>query len=125
MEPLDANLQGKRTFVWQPNFALGENQAFELVFWVAGADPMASGFGPVGYTTANAVTVDLEKTADVIPHLFASGRDYRWGVLLVEREPYRRIQYLGGNQPFRFERAGGGGSGGGGDSPTATPVPDG
>lgn len=104
---------------------MAENQYFELVFWPAGSDPMSSSFGPAGSIKETALTVDLDKTADVLPHLFQSGQDYQWGVLLVELNPYRRLQYLGGGHRFRFERSSGGGGSGGGGGPPPTNTPRG
>lgn len=126
VEPLDAVLQGRRTFRWSTNVTLAENQYFELVFWPVGRDPLGSSFGPAGSIKETTLTVDLDKTADVLPHLFQPGQDYEWGVLLVELNPYRRLQYLGGGQRFRFERSsGGGGGGGGGSAPAPTNTPRG
>jgi hypothetical protein len=115
-------LQGRRTFRWSTIVTLAENQYFELVFWPVGRDPMGNSFGPAGSIKETTLSVDLDKSADILPHLFQSGQDYEWGVLLVELNPYRRLQYLGGGHRFRFERSGGsGGGGGGGPAPTNTP----
>ena len=122
LEPLEAVLNGRRTFRWSTDIALTGNQYFEVVFWPAGRDPMSSAFGPVGSIKEMMITVDLDKTADTLPALFQSGQNYEWGVLLVELNPYRRLQYLGGGQRFRFERSSGGGGGGeGAPAPTNTP----
>lgn len=125
LEPFDAVLQGKRTFRWSTNVVLAENQYFELVFWPAGNDAMGSGFGPAGSSKETALTIDLDKTADTLAHLLKSGQDYEWGILLVELNPYRRLQYLGGGQRFHFERSSGGGGGGGGSAPAPTNTPRG
>ena len=85
---------------------------------------MNSSFGPAGSTRETSLTVDLDKAADALPHLLQSGQEYQWGVLLVELNPYQRVQYLGGGHRFRFERSSGGGGGdggGGGPPPTNTP----
>jgi hypothetical protein len=58
------------------------------------------------------LTVDLDKAADALPNLLQVGQEYQWGILLVELNPYQRVQYLGGGQRFRFERSNGGGGGG-------------
>ena len=108
--PLDSILQGQYTFYWQSNLELDTNQYYELIFWSAGSDPLSTGFGPVGARKELAVDVDLDRTADTLPHLFQSGGDYQWGVLLVELNPYRRLSYLGGGQKFRFQRSQGSGS---------------
>ena len=127
LEPLTAVLQGRPTFRWATDVRLAENQYFELVFWPVGRDPMSSSFGPAGSIKESSLTVDLDKAADALPSLLQVGQEYQWGILLVELNPYQRVQYLGGGQRFRFERSNGGGGGGGGlgggggPAPTNTP----
>lgn len=79
---------------------------------------MAGGFGPIGSIKTTSATVDLDAAADSLPQLDRN-RDYYWGVLLVELEPYRRIAHLGTGSQFQIPGAGGGssgsGSGGGGE----------
>ncbi|MEM7129526.1 MAG: protein kinase [Chloroflexota bacterium] len=116
--PFDPILRERVVFSWQSNITLQGNQYYELVFWEPGQDVMAHSFGPVGAKTETTVSVNLDAASDAIPQ-FASGRDYQWGVLLVELNPYRRISHLGGSQLFRYERSGG--NGGGGPRPTNTP----
>jgi hypothetical protein len=124
VEPLDATLNGRRTFRWSANVTLQANQRFELVFWLVGQDPLRDSFGPVGASTETAITVNLDKTVEVLPDRLMPGHDYEWGVLLVEVEPYQRLQFLGGGHRFHFELSGGGGGGGRSGSP-ATPTPRG
>lgn len=126
LEPLTSVLQGRPTFRWTTDVRLAENQYFELVFWPVGRDPMNSSFGPAGSIKESSLTVDLDKAADALPSLLQVGQEYQWGILLVELNPYQRVQYLGGGQRFRFERSSGGGGGGGdggggGPAPTNTP----
>ena len=113
LAPLEPVLAGRQTFSWQSTVSLEAGQAFELVFWEPGQDPMAGGFGPVGAQSESQVSVDLTKAARFIPQL-QPGKSYEWGILLVETSPYRRVAYLGGNQPFELAGAGGGSGGGGG-----------
>ena len=101
---------------------LAENQYFELVFWQPGEDPMGPSFSPVGAGKESSYTVDLDKASEILSALLISGREYEWGVLLVELNPYHRLRYLGGGHRFLFQHTGGGGgSSGGGPAPTATP----
>lgn len=117
--PLDDVLKGKQTFRWSTNVVLEENQYFEMVFWPAGADPMTNSFSPSGADKATSRSVNLDKFSEANPNLLGNGKEYQWGVLLVELNPYRPLQYLGGGHHFRFETTqGGGGDGGGGTSPT-------
>ena len=123
LAPLDATLKGRHTFRWQTTATLGTGQLFEMVFWEAGKQPMQDSFGPIGAQAATEVFADLDKVANILPNLLISGRDYQWGVLIVELNPYRRILYLGGGHQFRFERSGGGGGGDGGGPAPNTPTP--
>jgi hypothetical protein len=99
-------------FEWDPNFTPAAGQAFELIFWKAGQDPMAAGFGLAAPTTNNSVSADMESLDSVLGDLLEPG-PYRWGVLLVEEDPYQRLDFLGGGWTFNFTRSGGGSSGGG------------
>ena len=105
-------MSGRREFVWQSNLTLSGNQYYELIFWPAGGDPMSQGFGPVGSFKETKTSVDLDKAIEAIPQ-FEFGKEYEWGVLLVELEPsYRRIAHLATGSKFVVSGAGGGGSGG-------------
>ena len=115
LEPLDSSLTGRRAFSWQPSgLTLEPNQYYELIFWPIEGDPMADGFGPVGSIKETSVLVDLEQVADRLPQL-ERNRNYYWGVLLVELEPYRRIMHLGTGNQFLVPGGGGGGGNDGGD----------
>jgi hypothetical protein len=114
---MDSSLSGRRIFAWQPSgLTLAPNQYYELVFWPVEGDPMADGFGPVGSIKDTSVTVDLDQVADRLPQL-ERNRNYYWGVLLVELEPYRRITHLGTGNQFLVPGGAGGGSDGGDDCP--------
>ena len=72
---------------------------------------MANGFGPVGATKESAVTVDLDATVANLAQL-EYGKQYLWGVLLVELQPsYRRLGHLGTGSQFQVSGGGGGGGG--------------
>lgn len=121
LEPLETILQGRRTFRWTTDISLGENQAYELVFWRAGGTPMRNGFGPVGMSTATEVIVNLDAAVEILEQLIP-GEDYEWGVLLVQAQPYQRIQFLGASHHFRLEQEqSGGDSDSGSPRPTNTP----
>ena len=98
-------------FEWSPNFAPPTGQGFELVFWKDGQDPIGTGFGLAAPTTNSSVNVDLAALDSVLGDLLEPG-PYRWGILLVNEDPYQRVQYLGGGWILTFTREGGGGSGG-------------
>lgn len=136
--PLLPQLAGLKEFSWQPNFALGYGEAFELIFWRIGQDPMIHGFSPLEASGASTVLVDLEESIRRIPQL-QNGYDYVWSVLLIQTHPYQRLKLLSPGHQFRLEKLsqggggssppGNGGDNGGGDNggpsnpPTATPVP--
>ena len=72
---------------------------------------MRDGFGPVGSIKETAVTVDLDRAADALAQL-EYGKDYLWGVLLVEIDPsYRRLSVLATGARFQLSGSGGGGGG--------------
>lgn len=81
---------------------LRPGQLFELVFWEEGQDPIVNGFGPVGAKAETSLIIDMDDLAETFP-LFGPGQSYEWGILLVIESPYRRLRFLGGSPPFRFE----------------------
>lgn len=76
---------------------------------------MISGFGLAAPTQEKNTIADLATLDSTLGALLEPG-DYYWGVLLVQREPYQRLQYLGGGYRFSFDRSssssGGGASSG-------------
>jgi hypothetical protein len=103
VRPLGSKLCGQLTFEWRRNEVLESTQAYELILWKVDQDPMISGFSPLNALPETIRTVNLNKAAETLPHLLQVGKDYKWGVLLVQRNPYQRIKYLGGGHQFRFE----------------------
>ncbi|MEZ4659541.1 MAG: protein phosphatase 2C domain-containing protein [Caldilineaceae bacterium] len=98
-------------FEWQASFTPAAGQGFELVFWKEGQDAMRNGFGLAAPTTNTNVLADLPNLDSRLGDLLEPG-DYRWGILLVQTEPYQRLQYLGEGFAVRYARAGGGGGSG-------------
>ena len=122
ISPTIDTLRGVQQFVWKPNFELQEGQAFELVFWKQGQDPMIEGFSPTTAQTLSNVTVDLDATAEDIPELLQPGTSYHWGILLVKREPnYTRLQYLGAERLFTFSKTNQSNNSSGNSSASPTP----
>lgn len=110
LEPGDSDGGGgERIFRWKADFTPAAGQAFELVFWKPGQDPMASGFGLASPTTNSNVTVNLTALDDQLGPLLDSG-NYEWGVLLVQTSPYKRLRFLDATHKFAYSRDGGGGS---------------
>jgi len=87
---------GNVTFAWETSVVLASDQAFELVFWPDGGDPLADGHGPSGTTLDS--TMEVKNMSEVFANRAVipdSNLTYRWGILLVETQPaYRRLQYL-------------------------------
>jgi len=113
LQPVD-NSAGNESqrFQWVASVRPGEGQAFELVFWRAGQNPLANGFGLAAPTTNNEISVDLSALDSRLGDLLEPG-EYLWGLLLVQTDPYQRIQFMGAQNNFRFYREGGSGSSGG------------
>jgi hypothetical protein len=86
-----ASGKGKIEFHWQAPFTLLPKQAFEPIFWRDGQDPMVSGLGWGGTTQSTSFAIDLD---------IAAPDNYLWGILLVETNPYKRVQFLGGGWRF-------------------------
>ena len=65
---------------------------------------MTDGFGLAVPTTKTTIKVELDVLDRVLGELLEPNR-YRWGILLVQAEPYQRISYLGGGWIFEFDRS--------------------
>lgn len=115
VQPLNSSLSGPQTFSWATDIVLAENQAFEMVFWEVGQEPVANGFSPPGAVRATSVTIDLDRFAasEQGSRLLIRSRRYQWGVLLVETSPFKRLRHLGGAHTFVFGAEGSSNSGNG------------
>ncbi len=108
--PADNNAgTGLQQFQWTANFAPTPGLAFELVFWREGQSALGNGFGLAAPTTGNRVNVDLVALDQGLGALLDPG-PYQWGILLVQTNPYQRIQLVSPTYRFRFERSGDSGS---------------
>ena len=92
---------GNTTFAWRANGAPEEGQAYEVIFWKDGKNPLVDGFGIAQPTRRNSITVDLDALDDRLDGLLDPG-EYRWGVLLVNRDPYERLKFFGESRLFRY-----------------------
>lgn len=92
---------GNTTFAWRANGAPEEGQAYEVIFWKDGKNPLVDGFGIAQPTRRDSITVDLDALDDRLDGLLDPG-EYRWGVLLVNREPYERLKFFGESRLFRY-----------------------
>ena len=66
---------------------------------------MRSGFGLAAPTAKNSVSPDLDDLDGKLGDLLNPGQ-YIWGVLLVQTEPYRRLQFLGQQRTYIYTRGG-------------------
>lgn len=90
------------TFEWRATTPLPEGQKYELILWKPEQDPINDGFGLAAPTTATFVQVDLDRLDNTLGALLDEG-EYRWGVLLVSENPYRRLRFLGGGTQFFYD----------------------
>jgi len=102
IEPLNPQLSGKRKFTWKTDIELAPNQAFEMIFWEVGDDPIMNGFSPVGAGKEKTVSIDLQRAAESLTQLKIN-KDYYWGVLLVTTTPYQRLKFLETKHRFRMK----------------------
>lgn len=106
----------EEVFQWEPDFQLGEDEAYELIFWKPGQDPLTQGFGLALPTTQTRLTVDLQALDNRLGGLLDPG-EYLWGVRLVRKSnPNERLEFLGASRLFTYttaitDGAAGGGSG--------------
>ncbi|MCB9138415.1 MAG: protein kinase [Caldilineaceae bacterium] len=111
---------GSQLFSWDTTITPQAGQAFEIVFWQDGQDPITQGFGMAAPTTGNQVSIDLTALDNSGNHPLEPG-EYQWGLLLVQVEPsYQRLQFMDAQSAFRFYRAGSGSSGGDPGGPPST-----
>jgi hypothetical protein len=92
-------------FQWEPGFQLGEDEAYELIFWKPGQDPLTQGFGLAIPTTNTQLIVDLQALDNRLGGLLDPG-EYLWGVRLVRKSnPTERIEFLGDSRRFTYTTA--------------------
>jgi hypothetical protein len=107
-EPPDSPADsGERQFAWQTSFVPSDGQAFELVFWKAGQDPLFNGIGLAAPTAGDHVTINLLVLDEQLGELVEPG-DYYWGVLLVRLSPYERLHFFGASRTFTYVHPGDG-----------------
>ncbi len=98
-------------FDWNATGTLAPNEAYELIFWKPGQDPLMQGFGLAEPTRSTQVRVDLTDLDNRLGALLDPG-DYLWGVRIVATAPeYAPIEFTGESRMFRYagQSAGGGG----------------
>ena len=89
-------------FDWTSSATLQPNEAYELIFWKEGQDPLTQGFGLAMPTRSTEVTVDLTDLDNRLGGLLDPG-DYLWGIRIVTTEPeYSVVEFTGEARPFRY-----------------------
>ncbi|MBV7338356.1 protein phosphatase 2C domain-containing protein [Chloroflexi bacterium TSY] len=102
VEPLTDTLNGIQTFRWQTSVKPRANQAFEVVIWEEGQNPLQAGISFRSNGSDHWLEVDLDST--IAMHLVPNPRKrYRWSVLLVDVVPYKRLEQLSGDHQFRLQ----------------------
>ncbi|MEZ4707501.1 MAG: SH3 domain-containing protein [Caldilineaceae bacterium] len=87
-------------FRWNASFIPAANQTFEVVIWSAGQDAMADGIS-LGRALPPSSDQLAQLTANLAQRNLAAGT-YRWGVVLIQREPYRRLALLSSDGQIIF-----------------------
>ncbi len=98
-------------FDWSATGTLAPDEAYELIFWKPGQDPLTQGFGLAAPTRSTQVRVDLTDLDNRLGALLDPG-DYLWGIRIVTTEPeYAPVEFTGESRLFRYagQSAGGGG----------------
>jgi hypothetical protein len=99
-------------FDWSATGTLAPNEAYELIFWKPGQDPLDQGFGLSEPTRSTQVRVDLTDLDDRLGALLDPG-DYLWGIRVVTTEPdYSKVEFTGESRLFRYAGPQAGGSDG-------------
>jgi len=85
------------TFSWTTNVVLADGQAFELILWQAGENPLQEGKGWGGPTTSTQTDLNF-------PALNLPEGDYFWGVRLIEHNPFKSLQMLSDGRLVHVKR---------------------
>jgi hypothetical protein len=100
-------------FDWEADHVLAPGEAYELIFWKPGQDPLVQGFGLAMPTRATEVQVDLPDLDNRLGALLDPG-DYLWGVRIVTTDPeYSIVEFTDDSRAFRYTGPSGSADGGG------------
>lgn len=104
VEPKDgASGSGEITFLWSANHLPSEGQFFELVFWQEGQNKLdpAQSPGVAELTRGSQARVGITELVE--DRRILNHGDYYWGIVLVEKYPYRRLDLVSGQRRFRVD----------------------
>lgn len=87
-------------FRWSATFAPAANQTFEVVIWTNGQDAMSDGVS-LGRALPPSPDQPAQLTVNLAQRDLVAG-PYRWGVVLIQREPYRRLALLSSDGQIIF-----------------------
>ena len=99
--PAGSSGAGRIDFSWAAGYTPPPGQAFELVLWRPGQDPLQHAFGLAEPSVGTTRSVDLDELASILGNLLQPG-DYLWGVLLVQTDPYLRLRLVSEGQLFTY-----------------------
>jgi len=85
------------------NGGLLAGQAYEVIFYQLGQDPLRDGLGMAAPTTNTAIQIDLAGL-DANPNLPLEPGVYLWGVRVVTQDTARPIGIAAAGRRFTFER---------------------
>ena len=102
---------GEAEFSWreEPGFFLKSSEAYELIIWGVGEDPMRDGQSPVGETIITSTRANLTGVESALG--LTAGKTYPWGIRLLANGTPKRM--VSDGRLFVYERAQTGGGGGG------------
>lgn len=105
LAPNDGDTLGDSvTFGWAvTEGSLPSGQAFEVIFYDEGQDPLRDGFGLAAPTLNNTIQVNLADL-DADPNFPLEPGTYLWGVRLVEQDTGRPIRMAAEGRRLVFER---------------------
>ncbi|MCB0045082.1 MAG: FecR domain-containing protein [Caldilineaceae bacterium] len=93
-------------FDWSAAETLAPDEAYELIFWKPGQDPLTQGFGLALPTRDTQVQVDLTDLDNRLGGLLDPG-DYYWGVRIVTTDPeYQVVEFTDDYRLFRYRGPG-------------------
>jgi len=98
--PDDHTTDSAVTLRWTAGFTPAANQALEAVAWRADQSPLWDGIS-LGEPVRAEAGQDMAITVDLRQHELTDGA-YRWGVLLVQQDPYQRLAHLSGTRTIQL-----------------------
>ncbi|MEM7133046.1 MAG: hypothetical protein AAF702_42485 [Chloroflexota bacterium] len=99
--PAGSKAGGTQEFSWQSDIFLAKGDAYEVILWKPGDDPISTGFALTSPTTASSVQIKWDTLNDLLKDRLNPGI-YEWGVLIITVEPYTRHQLIRPGTPIEL-----------------------